>query len=72
LNKYSKDKESGKWTNCSIYLSCGMHINMKYHDEVVSGTVEYSDMWNGGYYLVLDDHKGSLPMFGPEIEVEVG
>ena len=71
MKKYTKDTENGKWTDGSIYLSCGMHINMKYHDEVVSGTIEYSEMWNGGYFLRLDDNKGSLPMFGSEIEAEL-
>lgn len=71
MNKYCKNKENGKWTDGNIYLSCGMHINMKYGEEVVSGTVEYSDMWSGGYFLVLDDDQGSLPMFGPEIEAEL-
>lgn len=58
-------KVEGKWTNeKGAFLSCGDHIAMKYGDDVEEGTVEYSEMWSGGYYLVLDDGAGSLPMFG--------
>lgn len=71
MKKFRKDTETGKWTDGIIYLSCGMHIDVKYHDEVVTGTIEYSDMWNGGNYLVLDDNQGSLPMFDPVIEGEL-
>ena len=72
MEKYRKDKDNNKWTNGKgIYLSCGTHINLKRDDEVVSGIVEYNEMWNGGYYLVLDDNKGSIPMFGAEIEAEL-
>lgn len=68
MEKFRKD-ETGKWTNTAgVRLSCGDHVNYNYNGEMVSGTIEYSDMWNGGYYLVLDDDKGSLPMFGTEIE----
>lgn len=68
---YKKD-ETNKWTNDNgVRLSCGNQVNYKYNGEVVSGTVQYSDMWNGGYYLVLDNDQGSLPMFGNEIEVEL-
>ena len=69
MKSFCRDTESGKWTDGDIYLSSGMHICMKYYGEVVTGTIEYSDMWDGGYYLVLDDNQGSLPMFGNEIEV---
>lgn len=70
LKKYSRDKVSGKWVDSTgVFLSCGNHVCMKYHGEVVCGTIEYDEMWNGGYYLVLDNGEGSLPMFGPEIEV---
>lgn len=61
-----------KWTTeKGIQLNCGNHINYKYNGKIVSGTVEYSEMWNGGYYLILDNNEGSLPMFGNEIQAEV-
>jgi len=65
-------KVEGKWTNMEgAFLSSGVHIAMKYGSDIEKGTVQFDAMWNGGYYLVLDDGAGKLPMFGDTLYAEI-
>ena len=72
MKKWLRDKDNGKWKDDSgAFLSCGVHIAMKYGADIEKGTIQYDELWNGGYYLVLDEGAGKLPMFGDTLYAEI-
>lgn len=57
------NKSTGRYSIGDKELTCGTTIKIELEDELISARVEHSINWSKGYYLILEDNRGSIPLF---------